>query len=98
MKFRKKRKQKPKKINKEKKKQRIKGHFNSFPSICGSISIWVRVLVLLIFLWSSVDCSIDFMAFSSTLPKLLATCFPLPFKPTLQPIKRLLANLMHIAF
>jgi len=74
-----------KREKKKKKKRENKRLIQLISFICGSISIGVRVLVLLMFLWSSIGCSIVFMAFSSTLPRHLSTSFPLPLSPHYNP-------------
>ena len=89
--------QKKENQKKERRKKRIKGSFNSFLLICGSISIGVRVLVLLMFLWFSVGCSIVFMAFSSALPKHLSPSFPY-LSTHITTHESPLDCLMHIAF
>jgi len=54
-------------------------------------AIWGRVLVIFNFYFGSfVDCSLVFLAFSSTNPKIFVHFFPFTFKTTLQPLKVLL--------
>ena len=90
--------QKKKSKNKERKKQWKKGIFNSFPIICGSISIGVWVLVLLMSIWSIVGCSIVFLTIGSTNSKTFVHLFPLPLSPHYNPWKDLLIVICTLHF
>jgi len=82
----------------KKEKKRLKGLFNSYPLICGSISIGVRVLVL--FDVTLVKCWLlhSFHGFLALHCQNICPPLSLIYKPTLQLIKRPLDYLMHIAF
>jgi len=80
-------KKKKKEATKKKKRKKMKGLFNSFPFIRGSISIRIRIFSAFdVFL---VKCSSlhSFYGFSFHIVKALVHLFPLTFKPTLQPVK-----------